>query len=89
LGFVTSEQNPLAFFFTQTVGNMAIAAFTAVHTVPIRGELSPPALQGGKPHVQQLGHLMGPCSGGHGGIEDLQGLAAIRRHTQSPSSSPQ
>jgi hypothetical protein len=65
------------------------AAFTADHTVPIRGELSPPALQGGEPHIQQLGHLMGPCSGGHSGIEDLQGLAAIRRRGQSPSSSPQ
>jgi hypothetical protein len=57
LGFVTSEQNPLAFFFNQTVGNMAIAAFTAVHTVPIRGELPSPALQGGHPLVSNLATL--------------------------------
>jgi len=76
------------FFLTQAVGNMAIAAFTAVHTVFISRERTTLALQGGGPHTQQLGHLMGPCSGGHGGIEDLQGLAAVRRRGQSPSSSP-
>ena len=89
MGFVISEQNPLAFFFTQTVGNMAIAPFTAVHTVPNSSELPPPGLQGGEPQVQQSRHLTGPSPGRHSGIVDLQGLAAIRRRGQSPSSSPQ
>ena len=78
MGFVISEQNPLAFFFTQTVGNMAIAPFTAVHTVPNSSELPPPGLQGGEPQVQQSRHLTGPSPGRHSGVEDLQGLAAIR-----------
>ena len=69
--------------------HQAVAAFTAIQSVPNTGELPPPALQRGKPHVQQLGDLMGPRSGRHSGIEDLQGLAAICRRGQSPSSSPQ
>ena len=53
------------------------------------GELPPPALQRGEPHAQQHRHLPGPCTGRPGGIKDLQGLAAIFRRGQSPSSSPQ
>jgi hypothetical protein len=79
----------LALFVAKTVRHQPVAAFTAIQSVPNTGELPPPALQGGKPHVQQFGHLMGPRTGRNSGIEDLQGLAAICRRGQSPSSSPQ
>ena len=75
---VASEQDPLALLFAQTVRNQAVAAFTAIQSVPNTGELSPPALQGGESHVQQSRHFTGPRPGSHSGIEDFQGLAAIR-----------
>jgi hypothetical protein len=59
--------------------NHAVAAFTAIQSVPNTGELSPPALQGGESHVQQSRHFTGPGPGRHSGIKDFQGLAAIRR----------
>jgi hypothetical protein len=86
---VASEQDPLALLFAQTVRNQAVAAFTAIQSVPNTGELSPPALQGGEAYAQHSRYLTGPGPGRHGGIKDLQGLAAIRRRGQSPSSSPQ
>ena len=66
-----------------------MAAFAAVQAVPITRELPSLALQCGEPHAQQSGHLSGPSTGRHGGIEDLKSLAAILRCGQSPSSSPQ
>ena len=89
LGFVAGEQYPLTLLIRKAVRNQAVAAFTAIQAVPITCELPPPALQRGEAHAQQCGHLSGPCTGRHGGIEDLQGLAAILRGGQSTSSSPQ
>jgi hypothetical protein len=89
LRLVARQQDPLALLFGEPVRHQAVAAFTAIKSVPITREQPPPALQRGEPHAQQSGHLTGPCPGGHGGIEDLQGLAAVRRRGQSPSSSPQ
>jgi hypothetical protein len=86
---VAGEKDPLALFFAQTLRSDAAAAFTAIQTVPIIRKLSPLSLQGGEPHAQQSRHLTGPSPGRHSGIEDLQGLAAISRRGQCPSSSPQ
>jgi hypothetical protein len=74
---VAGEQDPLALLVAEAVRDKAVAAFTAIQAVPITRELTPPALQRGEPHAQQSSHLTGPCPVGHGGIEDLQGLAAI------------
>jgi hypothetical protein len=89
LGLVAGEQDPLPLLVSESVRNQAMAAFTAIQAVPITRELPPPALQGGEPHAQQHRHLSGPCTSRDGLIEDLQGLAAILRRGQSPSSSPQ
>ena len=77
LRLVAGEQDPLTLLVTQAVRNEAVAAFTAIGAVPITGELTPPALQGAEPHAKESGHFTGPFSVGHGGIEDLEGLAAI------------
>ena len=74
---VAGAQNPLTLLVTQAVRNEAVAAFTAILAVPISRELTPPALQGAEPHAKESGHFTGPCTGGHSGIEDLQGLATI------------
>jgi hypothetical protein len=89
LGFVAGKQDPLALLVSEAVRHQAVAAFTAIQAVPITRELPPPALQGGEPNALQCSHLSGPCTGRPGGIEDFQGLAAILRCGQSPSSSPQ
>lgn len=83
------EQDPLTQLLAQTMGNHAMAAFVAVGAVPITCELPSPAMQGGEPQAQQSTHHSGPCAGRHGGIYELQGLAAILRRGQSTSSSPQ
>ncbi len=83
------EQDPLALLVGEAVRHQAVAAFTAVEAVPITRELPPPALWRGEPHAQQRRHRSGPCTSRDGGIEDLQGLAAIFGHVQSISSSPQ
>jgi hypothetical protein len=75
---VAGEQDSLVLLVAKTVRNDAVAAFTAIQSVPNTGELSPPALQGGESHVQQSRHFTGPRPGSHSGIEDFQGLAAIR-----------
>jgi hypothetical protein len=87
--FVASEQDPLTLLVRQAMRHQAVAAFTTIQTLPITRKLPPPALQGREPHAQQSGHLSGPCTGRHGGIEENQGLAAILRGGQYPSSSPQ
>ena len=89
LGFVTGKQDPLALLVSEAVKHPAVAAFTAIQAVPITRELPTPALQGSEPNAQQRCHLSGPCTGRLGGIEDFQGLAAILRCCQSPSSLPQ
>ena len=77
LRLVAGEQDPLTLLVTQAVRNEAVAAFTAILAVPITRELAPPPLQGAESDPKQSRHLTGPCPGGHGGIEDLQGLATI------------
>jgi hypothetical protein len=47
--FIASEQDSLAFFFAETVGHLAVAAFAAVDAIIVTSELAPPALQGGEP----------------------------------------
>jgi hypothetical protein len=89
LRLVTGQKDALALLVGEAVRHQAVAAFTAIQAVPITRELPPPALQRGEPHAQQSGRFSGPCAGRHGSIEDLQGLAAILRCGQSPSSSPQ
>jgi hypothetical protein len=86
---VAGEQDPLALLVAEAVRNKAVAAFAAVQAVPITRKLPPPALQGAESDPKQSGHLTGPCPGGHGAIENLQGLAAITGRRQSPASSPQ
>jgi len=86
---VAGEQDPLALLVAQAMRHHAVAAFTAITSVPITGKLSPPALQGGEPHAQHSRHLTSPCTRRHAGIEDRQGLAPIRRRRQSSSPSPQ
>ena len=87
--FVAGEQDPLALFFAEAVGYMAMAAFAAVQAVPIACELPPPALQRRQPHAQQPGQFAGPGTVGHSLIEDLQSLLAVDRRGQSSPSSPQ
>jgi hypothetical protein len=86
---VAGEQDPLAFLACEAMGHMALAALAAVHTVHITGELPAPALQRGEANAQQGGHFSGPSTGCHGGIKNLQGLAAILGGGQSSPSSPQ
>jgi len=59
------------------MGYVAVAALTAVHAVPITGELTAPALQRGQAHAQQQGQLTPAGTIGHTFIEDLQCLLAI------------
>ena len=86
---VTGEQDPLAFFFAEAVRQMAVAALTPVHTAIVSGELPAPTLQRGEPYPQQTSYCSGSCTGGHRGLKDLQGFAAIGCCGQSPASSPQ
>ena len=86
---VAGEEDSLALLVAQAMRHQAVAAFTAIQSVPNTGELSPPALQGGEPNAQHSRHLTGPSPGRHSGIENLQGLEAICRRGQSPSPSPQ
>lgn len=48
LGFIAGEQDPLALVVSEAVRHKAVAAFTAIHAVPVTLELPPPALQGGE-----------------------------------------
>jgi hypothetical protein len=89
LGLVAGEQDPLTLLIREAVRNRAVAAFTAIQSVPITRKLAPPALQRGEPHAQQICHFLSPSTGRYGGLKDLQGLAAILRRGQSPASSPQ
>ena len=75
IALVAGEQDPLAFLLAQSVRNQALAAFTAIDAVPSTNKLSPPGLQGGEPHTQQISHHSSP---GPSRIEDLRGLAAFR-----------
>jgi len=88
LGPVAGEQDPLALLVSQAKRDQALAAFAAIQAVLITCEPPPPALQRGEAHAQQYGHLLGPCTGRHDGIEDFQCLAAILGRGQSPTSSP-
>ncbi len=86
--FVAGQQDPLAFFFAEAVGHMAMAAFAAVQAVPIAYELPPPALQRRQPNTEQQSQLTGSLTIGHALLEDLQGLPAVDRRRQSSASSP-
>jgi hypothetical protein len=86
---VAGEQDPLALLLREAVRNKAGPAFAAIDAIPISRELTPPALQGGEPQAQESRHLTGPRTSCHGGIEDLDGLAAIQRRSQASPSSPQ
>jgi hypothetical protein len=85
---VAGEQDPLAFFFAEAMGDVAVAALAAVNAITVTSKLTPPALQRRKPHAQQQGQLMGTCTIGHALIKDVQGLPAIVRRRQSSPSSP-
>jgi hypothetical protein len=88
-GLVSGQQDPLALFFAEAVGHMALTAFTPVNTTTISNKLPAPSLQRGEPHAQRPGHLTGTCTLGHTLIQDLQGLlAVVRRSQSSPSSGP-
>ena len=89
LRLVTGQKDALALLVGEAVRHQAVAAFTAVQAVPITRELPAPALQCGESHAQQVCHLLSSSPGRHGGIEDLQCLAAILGRAQSTSSSPQ
>jgi hypothetical protein len=86
---VAGEEDPLAFFFAEAVRHMAVAALTPVHTAIVSSELPAPTLQRGEPYPQQTSDCSGSCTGGHRGLKDLQGFAAIGCCGQSPASSPQ
>ena len=88
-GLVTGEEDPLAFFFAEAVRHMAVAALPPVHTAIVSSELPAPTLQRGEPYPQQTSDCSGSCTGGHRGLKDLQGFAAIGCCGQSPASSPQ
>ncbi|MFN5119275.1 MAG: hypothetical protein ACK5JJ_14360 [Cyanobacteriota bacterium] len=79
----------MALLVHEAVRHQTGTSFTTIQAVPYTCELTPPALQRGEPHAQQSRHLTSPCPSGHAAIDDLQGLAAIRRRVQSPASSPQ
>ena len=84
---VADEQDALACLVAQAIRDPAVAAFAATQSVPITRELSPASLQRGQTHTHQRGHPLGELSGCHGGIKDLQHLAAILRCAQYPLSS--
>jgi hypothetical protein len=56
-----------------------MAAFAAVHTVPITRKLASPPLQRGEAHAQKLGQINSAGSIGDALIDNLQGLPAIFR----------
>jgi len=86
---VAGKKDSLALLVREAVRNQTVAAFTAIQSVPITRELTPPTLESGEPHAKQSGEFMGPCTGRHAGIEDLQSPPAINWRGQSPPSSPQ
>ena len=49
---VAGEQNPLTLLVREAMRHVAWTAFTAIQSVPITGELTPPALQGRQTHAQ-------------------------------------
>jgi hypothetical protein len=71
---VAGEQDSLALLTCEAVRHQAVAAFSAILTVPITRKLTPPALQGPESHAEESSHLTGPRTGSHGRIEDLQCL---------------
>jgi hypothetical protein len=86
---VAGQQDPLAFFFAEAMGHVAVAALAAIDTITVTSELPAPALQRGQPHAKQQRQLMGPGTVSNALIEDLQSLLAINRRRQSSPSSPQ
>ena len=66
-----------------------MAAFTAIHAVPITRELPPPALQGAQPDAQKACQGLGPGPSGQSCFQDLQGPLAILWSGQSSPPSPQ
>jgi hypothetical protein len=50
LRLVAGQQDPLAILIAEAVGHLAMASVSAVHTVPITQESTPPTLEGGEPH---------------------------------------
>jgi hypothetical protein len=79
----------LAFFFAETVRNMAVAAFALVDPITVTSELPAPTLQSAQPHAQKQSQLLGTSTCGHTLIQDLQSLLAVVRRGQSSPSSPQ
>jgi hypothetical protein len=88
-GLVAGEQDPLPLFFCEAMGNHPMAAFTAIHAVPITSELPLPALQGAQTHPQKTCQSLGPGTSGQPGFQNLQGPLAIFWGGQSSPSSPQ
>jgi hypothetical protein len=89
LRLVAGEQDPLPFFFCEAMGNHPMAAFTAIHAVPIARELPAPALQGAQPHPQKCRQGLDPGTSGPTCFQDLQGPLAIFWGGQSSPPSPQ
>ena len=71
------------------MGDLAVAALTAVNAITVTSELAPPPLQRRQPHAQQQGQLTGPGTIRNALVEDFQSLLAIDRRGQSSPSSPQ
>ncbi len=86
---VAGQQDPLAFFFAEAMGDVAEAALAAVNAITVTSELTPPTLQRGEPDSEKHSQLMGTSPISHALIKDLQSLLAVVGRGQSSPSSPQ
>ena len=89
LGLIAGEQDPLALFSAEAVGDMAMTNLASISSASISLELPAPALQHGEAHAQQTSEFASPGTGRYGSIQDLQRPAAISSSAQSSSASPQ
>jgi hypothetical protein len=86
---VAGQQDALAFFLTEAMSHVAVAALATIDTITVTSELPAPALQRRQTHAQQQRQLTGTGTVSDALIEDLQSLLAINRGRQSSPSSPQ
>ena len=86
---VAGQQDALAFFLTEAMSHVAVAALATIDTITVTSELPAPALQRRQTHAQQQRQLTGTGAVSDALIKDLQSLLAINRGRQSSPSSPQ